>query len=253
MLLLPTFNARLQPCAVSAAAFTPHAQGQFCRQCQRVVQDFSHSADPVADLAAARAAAPDGRVCGSFAATQVQRPRLTQRLRWFVVALVLVVGQGLSAREALAQVRKQAHHQPSQPSIVRVVLGDTVLLPEKPVMQAPSSKKSPDKVYFYVEEMPRLPGGTHGNSADIAAFILKSTIIPSFHGDSPVESRILFEFIVTETGEVIDARIIKSITPQVDAAVLKAIYSLPRLLPGRQAGVPVKVRYTMPITFHWQY
>lgn len=43
--------------------------------------------------------------CGRFAGAQVQGPQpLTRRLRWFLVALV--VAQGLSAQEALAQVRQ---------------------------------------------------------------------------------------------------------------------------------------------------
>lgn len=72
MLLLPTVNAKRNPCPVGPAEFTPHPQGNFCGYCQRVVHDFSQSPNPRADLAAARAAAPDGRVCGRFGAAQVQ-------------------------------------------------------------------------------------------------------------------------------------------------------------------------------------
>jgi TonB family protein len=227
------------------------------------VQDFSQSIDPVTDLALARAASSDGRVCGSFRATQLQRPRLTQRLRWFVVALVLVVGQGLTAREALAQVRRptgkahttsQMRHPvkrpaPTAPAIpleeeVYITSGAIELMPADTivVVAAPT-------VYTYVAEMPALPGGKRGDNAALAALIQKSTLIPAFHEEFPAESRLVYEFTVTETGEVRDARIIKGIDPRIDAAVLQAIHSLPRFLPGRQAGVPVRLRYTMPITF----
>ena len=54
MLLLPTFNASLTPCPVGPAAFSAHEKGHFCGSCQHVVQDFSQSRNPVADLAAAR-------------------------------------------------------------------------------------------------------------------------------------------------------------------------------------------------------
>lgn len=256
MFILPTFNARLRPCPVNAAAFTPHDQGQFCSQCQRVVQDFSQSIDPVADLAAARATAPDGRVCGSFGAAQVQRPRLTQRLRWFVVALVLVVGQGLTAREALAQVRRppitsQKTAKPTETKQPATLVEVSVGMVLDGVDDSPELA---DKVYTFVEEMPQLPGGTRGNTAEIAAFIWKHTLIPTsmFHGDYPEKSRILYEFTVTETGEVSNACIIENINPNVDAAVLKAVYSLPRFLPGRQKGVPVKVRYRIPMNFEWR-
>jgi hypothetical protein len=48
-----------------------------------------------------------GGCAARFQTTQVVAPpTLTRRLKWFVLALVLVVGQGLTAQDALAQVRK---------------------------------------------------------------------------------------------------------------------------------------------------
>ena len=106
MLLLPTFRARLLPCSKPWAALTPTALDHHCARCQRVVLDFTNSQNPTADLAAA----PDERVCGRFAGAQVQGPPpLTRRRRWFVMALM--VAQGLSVREALAQVWQGAPHK----------------------------------------------------------------------------------------------------------------------------------------------
>jgi hypothetical protein len=56
---------------MSAAEFMLHAQVNFCRQCRRMVHDFTQSKAPSADLAD-RAAAPDWRVCGTFRRAQVQ-------------------------------------------------------------------------------------------------------------------------------------------------------------------------------------
>ncbi|MGY3090777.1 hypothetical protein ACVWYF_003838 [Hymenobacter sp. UYAg731] len=173
MFLLPTFNAVLQPCAVGPAAFRAHAQGHFCDSCQRVVQDFSQSKNPVADLAAARAAAPDGRVCGSFRAAQVQRtpPTLTRRLKWFLVALVLVVSQGLTAREALAQVRRTTYH--ARPHTAKARLSEVPTVNETITISGditpipmPEPTRTGNEVYGYVEQMPSFRGG--GNRELIA-------------------------------------------------------------------------------------
>ncbi len=218
MLLLPTFNARLLPCSEAWAAMTPQAQGRHCVRCQRVVQDFSQSANPTADLAAARAAAPDGRVCGRFAGAQVQDPQpLTRRLRWFLVALV--VAQGLSAREALAQVRQGA---PLKTRLVK---------PVKPV-----------ELLGDVEALPSFHGG--GNR-EIVDYIQRNLHYqPGFP-----EGRLFAKFTIDSTGRVLNPSIVKSLAPAADAEAIRVIKTLNGFTPGKQNGFPVNVEYTVPVTF----
>ncbi|MBF9223829.1 TonB family protein [Hymenobacter ruricola] len=104
--------------------------------------------------------------------------------------------------------------------------------------------------YTYVEEMPELPGAS-GHAA-LSAHIARTTRLPLFHGQLPDATRILFGFVVTETGEVTNARILKSLNRRVDAAVLQAVRALPRFHPGRHQGVPVRVRLTLLIAFEWR-
>jgi protein TonB len=252
MFLLPTFNAQLRPCPVSAAAFSPHAQGQFCNQCQRVVQDFSQSTNPVADLAAARAASPDGRVCGSFRVTQVQRPKLTQRLRWFVVALVLVVAQGLSAREALAQVRKThaaktVYKRPPGPIPMSTppesTYGDVEELLPNPATATPQTGKT----YCPVFPMPSYRGG--GMKA-IVSYIQQQVVWPRRHGKILlVEGKVFASFTVGTDGQVHDVEIVKGLHPLFDAEVLRAIRTLRGVTPSKENGLPVATNMTVPITF----
>ena len=224
MLLLPTFNARLLPCSENWAAMTPHAQGRQCVRCQRVVQDFSQSANPTSDLAAARAASPDGRVCGRFAGAQVQEPQpLTRRLRWFLAALVLVVAQGLSAQEALAQVRQGVKWQT--------------------VAKARKQVSLPEHVYGMVaEQMPSFRGG--GNK-EIMAYIQQNAHYPA---DSP-EGRLFASFTVDAKGHVRDPIIVNGLTPGADAEVIRVVKTMDGFTPGTQNGLPVDVSLIVPITF----
>ena len=265
-LQLPTFNARLLPCPVGPAEFTPHPQGSFCGQCQRVVHDFSQSPNPRADLAAARAAAPDGRVCGTFSNAQLVKPptpRLSRRLRWFVAALVLVVAQGLSAQEALAQVRravpkKPAIHYKKPVSAARKQPVEDVRIPEallytsgvpldETMFEEPAPLSDADKVYTYVEQMPQLPGG--GGPAAVAAYLQQRVRWPDGSGLVDAEGRVFVSFTVDTTGQVRDAHILKSLHPLLDAETLHLVQTLPRLTPGRQNGRLVKVSLSVPITF----
>lgn len=238
MLLLPTFNAALQPCAVGSAAFQAYAQGHFCSSCQRVVQDFSQSQNPVADLAAARAAAPDGRVCGSFRATQVLAPppTLTRRLKWFLVALVLVVGQGLTAREALAQVR-----------------GAVIKTPVKTAVVQSKEPKQPD-VFFgvVVEDMPSFRGG---GTREVVQYIQRQIVWPKSAktGELVVaEGRVFASFTVGTDGKVHDPKIVKGLQPLFDAEVLRVLRTMPSFKPGRQNGKLSAVSMVVPVTFRME-
>lgn len=266
MLLLPTFNARLLPCPVSPAEFTPHAQGNFCGQCQRVVHDFSRSANPLADLAAARAAAPDGRVCGTFSHKQLMKPplpTLSRRLRWFVAALVLIVAQGLTAQEALAQVRKPSakkpviHHK-KHVSAARKQSVEDMRIPEEllytsgvpldeTMFEEPTTLLDSEKVYTYVEQMPELPGG--GGIPAVVAYIQQRVRWPEGSGMLDAEGRVFVSFTIDTTGQVYDTRILKSLHPLLDAETLRVVQTLPRFTPGRQNGRLVKVSLAIPITF----
>lgn len=109
---LPIRNARLSACSEDWARMTPTRQGRHCQNCQREVIDFTQGT--TADLARAYAASPDGRVCGRFANKQVaqttRRSQLRPRLRLFLAAVVLVLLQGLSARQAWAQLQTTTPH-----------------------------------------------------------------------------------------------------------------------------------------------
>jgi protein TonB len=116
--------------------------------------------------------------------------------------------------------------------------------------QAPKAAAPAAKVYTYVEQMPQLPGG--GGNAAIVMLIQKNIHLPPLRVDSIVGSRVLVAFTVTEAGAVGDVRIRQSIDRRIDSAVVRAVRALPRFTPGRQRGQPVSVRFTVPITFHWQ-
>ncbi|MFC6225555.1 energy transducer TonB [Hymenobacter artigasi] len=249
MLLLPTFNAVLLPCAVGPEAFRAHAQGHFCDSCQRVVQDFSQSANPVAELAAARAAAPDGRVCGSFRAAQVQQmpPPLTRRLKWFLMALVLVVGQGLTAREALAQVRRTTidyTQQVAKPERERLAEAKRDSLMRNSLIL--DETNLPPFLGMVVEQVPRFRGG---GTSSLVKYIQQHIKWPSHADTVHVRGRLFISFTVGEDGLVHNAKVVKGLHPLFDDEALRVVRSLTGFEPAKQNGKPVSMGLTLPITF----
>ncbi|RZK94111.1 MAG: TonB family protein, partial [Hymenobacter sp.] len=114
---------------------------------------------------------------------------------------------------------------------------------QAPAPPAPVSNEG-SHVYTYVEQMPALPGG--GGMSAIIQQIQKNFVYPS---GSHQEGRMFASFTVLADGSVGDTKIVKSIAPAYDEAVIAAIRKLPRFIPGKQNGQPVAVGFTVPVTF----
>ncbi len=112
--------------------------------------------------------------------------------------------------------------------------------------QKMSSKHTLDKSanivqpFKYVEQMPEFNG-------DINSWIHAHLIFPEDVKD--FGGRIVVEFTIMEDGKVADATILRSSNvPASDAEALRLVYAMPFWKPGRNNGMPVKVRLALPIT-----
>ena len=63
------------------------------------------------------------------------------------------------------------------------------------------------------------------------------------------EGRVIVTFIVRKDGQITDARVVRSVSPTLDAEALRIISNMPKWEPGENNGVPVSVKYTIPIMF----
>ncbi|MFD2719962.1 energy transducer TonB [Hymenobacter monticola] len=106
------------------------------------------------------------------------------------------------------------------------------------------------KVYTYVEQMPRFPGGPDA----LLPYILNALVRQDSAG-SGAEDRttgsIYVSFTVDCGGNVVDVRMIKkspTLSEYLHNEVMRVVKSLPAFTPGKQNGRAVDVSFTMPIT-----
>ena len=59
-------------------------------------------------------------------------------------------------------------------------------------------------------------------------------------------------FVVNKDGSIVDAEVIRGVDPSLDKEALRVINSMPKWSPGKQRGKPVRVKYTVPVTFRLQ-
>ncbi|MBU6119771.1 TonB family protein [Hymenobacter siberiensis] len=98
--------------------------------------------------------------------------------------------------------------------------------------------------------MPQLPGGG-GNKAIVEA-LQRLVHYPAAALRQQLQGRVFVSFLVTESGEVRNGKIVKGIGGGCDEEVLAAVRLLPRFIPGTQQGRPVSVSFTVPVTFNIQ-
>lgn len=103
-----------------------------------------------------------------------------------------------------------------------------------------------DKVYVGGTEVAAMYAG--GLEA-LYKFVSKNIKYPAISRRIGTEGSVFVSFIVGKSGEILDAQVIKGIDASCDAEALRVIKLMKEWTPGRQGGVPVKVRMVLPITF----
>ncbi|MBG8555152.1 energy transducer TonB [Hymenobacter guriensis] len=271
MLDLPILNVQLRACHEDWQQMTPTEQGRHCANCNREVFDFTNATQ--ADLEAARATSPDGRLCGRFRVGQLAAPpKLRPRLRRFLVSLVLVCGLGLSAREAVAQVRKKVHsavinskastnHKtnstsstsrrtseddfPESPISSELILLGGIGSESSSVFEQDSTNYN--AVFTYAEQMPQFREGGHQGALQ---FLQQHLRWPPNTSMLDAEGRVFVNFIVGTDGKLREFKVLKGLHPLLDAEALRVVQLLNgHYEPGRQSGRAVEVYYTIPVTF----
>ena len=160
--------------------------------------------------------------------------------QWLVLPLAAVLFIAVASGRTAAQ----GGPKPKPAAVLR----EGTPPPPPPVLmgRTPSPVSSPP-VYTYVENMPQLPGG--GGNAAIVAAIQRNVIYPKAALANRIEGRVFVSFYVDSEGQVREAKIVKGLDPEIDAAVIAAVQKLPRFRPGTQDGKAVSVTFTVPITF----
>lgn len=100
-------------------------------------------------------------------------------------------------------------------------------------------------VYDITETLPQFPGGQGVMMKYLAANIK----YPASAVKAKKQGRVIVSFVIQKDGSVTNARIVRSVDPELDAEALRIVKAMPNWTPGTQDGKPVNVRYTIPVVF----
>lgn len=126
---------------------------------------------------------------------------------------------------------------------------ETTIIDVQPVIEtADEEEEEVDKIFLIVEDPAEFPGGDLG----LYKYISNNVKYPVIAQENGVQGKVYVKFVVTETGSVAGAEILRGVDQSLDTEALRVIRSLPKFKPGKQRGRPVKVFYNAVINFQLQ-
>jgi TonB family protein len=100
-------------------------------------------------------------------------------------------------------------------------------------------------VFTEVEGVPTFPGGDKAFSK----FLSVNVKYPKAARESNIQGRVIAKFIIEQDGSLTDIKIIRGIGYGADEESLRVLKLSPKWNPGTQNGKPVRVAYSVPISF----
>ena len=163
-----------------------------------------------------------------------------------VVGKVAVPEEPDTASFVKEQQSRQAVPAPKAPLVAQEEEDDEKVLIVGEVGYVPPEEPDTTKVFGDIaEQMPMFPGGDR----KLMEYLASSIQYPPECEESCVQGRVIVTFVVERDGSISQAKVAKSLDPLLDAEALRVVNAMPKWIPGRQNGVTVAVKYTIPVTF----
>lgn len=102
-----------------------------------------------------------------------------------------------------------------------------------------------DTIHDKVDEMPTYKGG---NDA-LMKFICDNMVYPKEAASSGIEGRVVVQFLIEKDGKVSARKVVKSVSPQLDAEALRVSKLINNWTPGKIKGEAVRSHFTLPFVF----
>ncbi len=113
------------------------------------------------------------------------------------------------------------------------------------VAPEPEAPKEPE-IFDRAEVMPSFPGGV----VELMGFLRKNIMYPSLARENGLEGKVIVKFYVDTDGKVKDPVVLKDgVGGGCADEAIRVVKKMPPWTPGTQRGKPVKVYYTLPVSF----
>jgi len=116
---------------------------------------------------------------------------------------------------------------------------------EKPqVIEQPQQAE----IFTVVEEQPGYPGGEEAR----IKFLQDNIKYPEEAKELGIQGKVFVTFVVEIDGSITAVNVLRGIGGGCDEEAIRVVKAMPRWVPGKQRGVPVRVQFNLPIKFTLQ-
>ncbi|MCM1318848.1 MAG: energy transducer TonB [Muribaculaceae bacterium] len=105
-----------------------------------------------------------------------------------------------------------------------------------------------EKVFVTVEEMPSFPGG----QTELMRWLAAHIIYPKAAVENNISGRVIVTFNVEKDGSITDVKVARGVDKDLDKEAIRVVRKMPKWNPGKNNGVIVRSKYTLPVTFKLQ-
>ena len=104
-----------------------------------------------------------------------------------------------------------------------------------------------DSVYIFneIDVKPEFPGGME----KVMIYLAENTKYPENARKAGVQGKVYVSFVIDKNGKVIEAKIVKGVSKELDKEALRVISSMPDWSSGEKDGKKINVSYIVPIGF----
>lgn len=103
-------------------------------------------------------------------------------------------------------------------------------------------------IFEIVEIKPDFPGG----ESAMYEWLSKNINYPVIAQENNIQGKVVLQFVVGKNGEIESIVVARGVDPSLDKEAVRVVKAMPNWIPGKQGGVPVKVRFTLPVQFKLQ-
>lgn len=113
------------------------------------------------------------------------------------------------------------------------------------ITHQPEEKEIGDEIFLIVEAPAQFIGG----EVALLKFIKSNLVYPKTAKRMGVEGQVFVKAVIEKDGSVSNAHVIRGISSACDQEAVRVVHSLPKWIPGKQRGRPVRTHIVIPIMF----
>lgn len=118
--------------------------------------------------------------------------------------------------------------------------------PEEDNIEKVKESREDGPVLSVAEKMPEFPGGMQA----LMKHLRDNIKYPESSRKSKHQGKVFVDFVVNTTGSIQDAKVLKSSGDEnLDKEALRVVENMPKWIPAKQGGKPVRMKFTLPVTF----